>query len=182
MFYFSHIILAFVLPFFQTTPLFSVIFNWAPFDNFFEIIQSGEIGLMLSSLPFVKPIRLTKLEQSQFNLSEDLKSILVGLLLGDLYAQKRTIVGNTCLLFEQGFVHKDYIYHLFELFGLYCRSVPKITNRPPDKRTGKVYSSVRFNTYSLPCFNEFYNLFYLEGKKIIPKNIGDLMTPLSLAY
>jgi hypothetical protein len=78
--------------------------------------------------------------------------------------------------------NKDYIYHLYELFEPYCRSVPKITNRLPDKRTGKVYSSVRFNTYSLPCFNEFYNLFYLEGKKIIPKNMWDLMTPLSLAY
>jgi len=161
---------------------FSFIFNWAPFDNFFEIILSGEIGLMLSSLPLVKPIRLTKLEQSQFSLSEDLKSILVGLLLGDLCAQKRTIKGNTCLHFEQGLVHKDYIYHLYELFEPYCRSVPKTTNRLPDKRTGKIYSSVKFNTYSLPCFNEFYNLFYPEGNKIIPKNMWDLMTPLSLAY
>jgi len=116
---------------------------------------------MLSSLPLVKPIRLTKLEQSQFSLSEDLKSILVGLLLGDLCAQKRTIKGNTCLHFEQGLVHKDYIYHLYELFEPYCRSVPKITNRLPDKRTGKIYSRVQFNTYSLPCFNEFYNLFLI---------------------
>ena len=38
------------------------------------------------------------------------------------------------------------------------------------------------NTYSLPCFNELYELFYVNGKKIIPANIADLITPLSLAY
>ena len=41
---------------------------------------------------------------------------------------------------------------------------------------------IYFSTYTLPCFNELYNLFYLSGKKVIPNNIGDLLTPLSLAY
>jgi hypothetical protein len=41
---------------------------------------------------------------------------------------------------------------------------------------------VTFNTYSLPCFNELYNLFYFEGKKIIPSNLADLLTPMGLAY
>jgi len=39
-----------------------------------------------------------------------------------------------------------------------------------------------FNTNTLPIFNEFYELFYLEGKKVVPKNIGDLLTPIGLAY
>ena len=38
------------------------------------------------------------------------------------------------------------------------------------------------NTYCLPCFKPIYNLFYLDGKKIIPSNIGELITPLGLAY
>jgi LAGLIDADG DNA endonuclease family protein len=95
----------------------------------------------------VKPWRLTKLEQSQFVLSEDLKGILVGLLLGDLNVQKMTLNSNPILKFEQGLVHKDYLFHLYELFSSYCRSAPKITNRPPDKRTGNIYSRVTFNTY-----------------------------------
>jgi hypothetical protein len=45
-----------------------------------------------------------------------------------------------------------------------------------------VYSSIYFETYSLPCFNEIYSLFYLNGKKIIPKNIEELLTPQGLAY
>jgi hypothetical protein len=34
----------------------------------------------------------------------------------------------------------------------------------------------------LPCFNELLELFYADGKKVIPNNIGDLLTPLGLAY
>jgi hypothetical protein len=121
-----------------------------------------------------KPWRLTKLEQSRFVLHEDLKNILVGLILGDLHIQKRTINSNPVLKFEQGLVHKDYLFHLYDLFSSYCRSAPKITSRLPDKRTGKVYSRVTFGTFSLPCFNELFNLFYHEGKKIIPVNIENL--------
>src|SRR6266566_1415870 len=39
-------------------------------------------GLFFSSLPLVKPKRLTKDERSNFNLPEDLKNISVGLILG----------------------------------------------------------------------------------------------------
>ena len=37
-------------------------------------------------------------------------------------------------------------------------------------------------TYSLPCFNEFYDLFYHEGTKCIPSNIAELLSPLGLCY
>ena len=43
------------------------------------------------------------------------------------------------------------------------------------------YWSIRI-LYSLPCFNEFHNLFYPNGSKLVPLNIGELLTPLSLAY
>jgi hypothetical protein len=61
-------------------------------------------------------------------------------------------------------------------------AVPKISNMLPDKRTGKIYTRVQFHTRALPCFVELYNLFYPEGKKIIPLNIGDLLTPSGLGY
>jgi hypothetical protein len=41
---------------------------------------------------------------------------------------------------------------------------------------------VTFKTYSLPCFNELYHLFYPAGIKVVPANIGELLTPFSLAY
>jgi hypothetical protein len=125
---------------------------------------------------------LTKAERLQFSLSSELKSILVGLILGDLCVQKGKRSANARLLFEQGTVHENYLFHLYELFKSYSPQVPKVLIRSPDKITGTVHSRIFFNTYSLPCFNEFYELFYTSGKKVIPANIGELLTPLSLCY
>ena len=127
-----------------------------------------------------KPHRLTKLEQSQFTISEDLKSILVGLALGDLFINKQNV--NARLEFKQGLIHVDYLMEVYDRFKDFCPTVPKTVNPQADKRTGKVYSFSRFVTYSLPCFNPFYELFYENGKKIVPLNIGELLTPLGLCY
>ena len=89
---------------------------------------------------------------------------------------------NPSLMFRQGIVHEEYLLHLYELFSDYCRQAPKIQNPKPDHRTGKVYSAIYFQTYALPCFAELYNLLYLDGKKLVPLNIGDLLTPLGLCY
>jgi hypothetical protein len=112
----------------------------------------------------------------------ELKSILIGLLLGDLYCQKSTPNSNCRLRFEQGIVHKDYLNHLYNLFSNFCSSEPKINQRLPDKRTGKIYSNIYFNTMTLPIFNEFHELFYPDGIKIVPKNIENLLTVPGLAY
>jgi hypothetical protein len=126
---------------------------------------------------------LTQKERSKFILSPQLEEILVGLILGDLCLSKRSeFTLSVRALFKQGTIHKDYLMHLYELFKAYGSQVPITTNLPIDKRTGKIYSAASFNTYSLPCFYKLYSLFYLEGKKIVPSNIGDLFTPLSLAY
>jgi hypothetical protein len=104
----------------------------------------------------VKPShRLTNLEKQQFSLPDELKQILVGLLLGDLHAQKQSV--NTRLVFTQGLIHQEYLMHLYEIFSNYCPSAPKITNPAPDKRTGIVYKTICFNTYS----NSLYDLIKL---------------------
>lgn len=86
------------------------------------------------------------------------------------------------LCFEQGTVHDKYLLHLYNLFESYCMQAPRVHTRPPDTRTGKIYSRIMYQTYTLPCFNEFYTLFYPDGKKIVPSNIGDLLTPSGIAY
>jgi len=35
---------------------------------------------------------------------------------------------------------------------------------------------------ALPCFNDLHNLFYPEGKKVVPSIIGDILTSKGLAY
>jgi len=137
--------------------------------------------LIISSLPLVKP-RFSKAERESLVLSEDTNSILVGLLLGDLYGRKQKKGKNTHLCFAQGLVHEAYLLHLYNIFEVYCPSVPKIITPVPDKRTGKTYSTIRFQTRALPCFNSLYELFYIEGIKTVPSNIFDLLTPLGLAY
>uniref|UniRef100_UPI0022374588 LAGLIDADG endonuclease n=1 Tax=Ramaria cf. rubripermanens TaxID=2016387 RepID=UPI0022374588 len=135
---------------------------------------------LISSLPLIKPKRLKNKEKAAFSIPSHLTENFLGLLLGDLYGRYR--YGNTRFVFKQGLIHKDYLYHLYELFSLFCPSEPKIFRGLLDTRTGKIYSSISFSTYTLPCFNELYHLFYLSGKKVIPNNIEDLLTPLSLAY
>ena len=116
--------------------------------------------LLLSSLVPVAPAegkpsqRLTKAEKHQLSLSAELKGILVGLILGDLNFKKHTKNSNVIFRFEQGLVHNDYLFHLYELFKGYCLSAPSTSNRLPDKRTGNGYTRVTFYTKALPCFNE----------------------------
>lgn len=125
---------------------------------------------------------MKKIEKLAFTLPTNLREILVGLLLGDLHGRYR--FNKTSFIFKQALSHKEYIYFLYEIFKKYCPSSPKINESLADPRTGKVYYSISFTTYTLPCFNELYKLFYLSPsrKKIVPDNIEELLTPQSLAY
>jgi hypothetical protein len=194
---------AIVLPSLRISPLLRiaaiVLFYTVVISFIIIYIQSIGSGMEIfselfisSSLPVVpgedkvhdsKPSRfLTKAEREAFSLSADLKAILVGLTLGDLYINKQRSGKNPCLMFKQGIVHEDYLLHLYELFKEFCLSGPKIQTLMPNKITGKVYSAIYFRTYALPCFVEFWNLFYQDGQKVIPANIANLLTPLGLAY
>lgn len=147
-------------------------------------ISSEALILLSSSVPFKpgeeKPKWLCKEERAQFTLPSELKDILIGLCLGDLNIQKE--YANARLRFVQGALHKEYLEHLYKLFSSYCSRVPKTSSGAPDKRTGVKHSSIRFETFSLPCFNELHKLFYFEGKKIVPLTIAELLTPLGLVY
>jgi hypothetical protein len=106
--------------------------------------------------------------------------MIVGLCLGDLNINKQVV--NARLKFSQSVIHKDYLMHLYDLFNIFCGAVPSFYSPSPDNRTGKVYPALSFKTLSLPCFNEFYELFYHDGIKIVPSNIMDLLTPIGLCY
>ena len=77
-------------------------------------------------------------KSSKFNLelTPELDQILIGLMLGDLYAEKASSRSNTRLQFKQSNKNKEYIYHLYSLFKDYCKSEPKITSSI-EKREGK---------------------------------------------
>ncbi len=51
-----------------------------------------------------------------------------------------------------------------------------------DRRAGKYYKKVRFDTLTLSIFNRFRKIFYIENMKIVPSNISRYLTsPLALA-
>ena len=117
-------------------------------------------------------------------LNDDLIEIIIGLMLGDLFAEKRNPNSNTRLQFKQSIKNKEYIEHLYSLFKDYCNSEPKVTSSV-DNRPGKkeLNVSIKFWTQSLPCFNQFRELFYDDsGNKFIPLNLESLISAKSLAY
>lgn len=122
--------------------------------------------------------------KSNLELNQELSEVVVGLLLGDLHAERKNLNSNTRLQFKQSVKNKDYIVHLFGLFKEYCGSEPKaltwFDNRPNKNKT---YESIKFSTFSLPCFNKFREMFYdLSGVKFIPDNLEEQLTARSLAY
>jgi len=151
--------------------------------------ETSIIDISLLNVPLITPShsdekvkknRLTKKEREAFLINDYLKEILVGLLLGDLYGRKKS--AYALFIFKQGLINKDYLNHLYSIFKDYTASGPKISNNPPHPKTGKCYISILFYTYSLPCFNELDDFFYVSGKKVVPINIFDLLTSVSLSY
>ena len=111
----------------------------------------------------------------------------MGLLLGDGHIQKRSINGNSRFIYAQSSLrlqHLNYFNHILELFRPYLSKNFNLKNRNfTDKRSNKIYSSVSFATLSLPCFNDYKNLFYnSDNLKIVPSNISQILSPRGLAY
>jgi hypothetical protein len=125
--------------------------------------------------------RMSNAERNKFKLDSKLKQILIGTILGDVYMRRFSEKANVRVTFRQGSIHASYLLHLHSLFQEFVLAPPLIST-VTDKNTGKIRHNLSFSTLSLPCFNEIYELFYLNGKKIIPNNIADFLTPLSLAY
>lgn len=118
------------------------------------------------------------------------KEILIGTLLGDACIERGARSKpnhNSRLRFDQTFPnHAFYLTSLYTHFKDLTSKCPSVTIRQPDKRTGKVYSTISFKTLAFPCLNTFQELFYSaqpkDSKKIVPDNIGELLTARALAY
>lgn len=131
--------------------------------------------------------RLTKVERSKLKIDDSFTEIIIGLLLGDGHIQSRQLNGNCRFMYGQSSLrenHINYFNHIFNLFKPFISKEYKVKSRSfIDKRTNKTYSSLLFATLTLPCFIYYKELFYnSQGKKIVPLNIHQLLTPIGLAY
>lgn len=133
------------------------------------------------------PIKYTRKYKESTVPSSHLAEAIIGLMQGDVYAERRTLTSNTRLCFDQTMDgHSDYLQWLAHLFEPFVGSPVRSTNRKADKRTGKVYNSLQFKTLAFPCFNIYRELFYnplsVIGAKTITPALADHFTAVSLAF
>jgi hypothetical protein len=125
------------------------------FGLFFK--SSSPIPLSLNKKP-----KTVTLEQ----IPDELKEVLIGSALGDLYIRKRS--KNTSLHFKQSINNEPYIIHLYTVFQEFCKMTPKIKDA---KLKDKTHQSIFFDTLTYEAFNYYYDLFYKNKKKVVPYNI-----------
>lgn len=116
------------------------------------------------------------------NLPKHLFDVAVGMVLSD--ATMYRVSTHALLKFEQGYAQKAFIDHLFSLFQSYCfMEEPGIRmDISKGPRSGQV-KSYWFKTFSFHSFTVLWNLFYVEGKKVIGKGLVlNHVTDVSLAY
>lgn len=103
---------------------------------------------------------------------------------------------NTRLQIDQSYPEKEqYVMSLYKLLEPLVTMSPTVLTRT-DKRNGSVTKSIYFRTLSMPCLNYYYDLFLAppprwferseaarDNKvKIVPGNLGELLTARGLAY
>lgn len=128
-----------------------------------------------------------KLYKDSLVLTNEMRGIIVGLLLGDANLQTFTSHGTTWRLrITQGNDnHYEYIQHLRTVLDPWT-NMDLGTNHETTK-DGKVYNKWYFNTLTFTQFAELGNAFYPlnsnnKRSKVIPSQISEWMTDKSLAY
>jgi len=110
----------------------------------------------------------------------DILSILIGSMLGDCSAEKRS--GSTRFSFQQEGSHSGYLLWLHKLIAElgYCSSItPKLLIRLG--KGSKIRHVLRFKTFSFVSFNWIYEAFYVNHIKVVPYFIEEYLSPLALA-
>ena len=119
-------------------------------------------------------------------LSDYLRQVIVGLMLGDLNAERTSINGNTRLRVHISAVHKAYGFYLYDLFMPYINTAPKEIVRKWNPLTQQSSISLVFSTLRYAQFNWVFSDFYQIDSnsfiKIIPLNIYESLTAIGLAF
>jgi hypothetical protein len=109
----------------------------------------------------------TSIERALIKISSNKMSVFIGILLSDATLGLRPS-GDARLQFKQKYSQFEYFYSVFFQLSHYCSKGPYVTKVILHK---KLHYGLGFTTRSLPCITELYHLFYIKGKKIIPKNL-----------
>ncbi len=104
-------------------------------------------------------------------------AIVVGKILGDGTLEKNGKYSR--LRICQSVKQKDYVYWVHEELKPFVTNKIRISKQ---RSYRKATNQLRFDTYSLPIFEEYRKAFYEGRKKVIPSSIENLITdPITLA-
>lgn len=116
------------------------------------------------------------------------REVLPGLLLGDSALQTQDAGKTYRLVYSQGGEsHQDYFYHVFSIFKDWVIAPPRTIL--PSSTPSSTIEMVRtrqtrwvFTTVSHGSFRFYGKAFYKDGKKVVPRGIGKLLTERGLAF
>jgi hypothetical protein len=120
-------------------------------------------------------------------LNQNQQDILVGCLLGDANLQTFNQGRTWRLRMLQKAAHQGYLFYKYEVFKNFVTS-PPIYGETFDERTEKTYKRWYFNSTTSSSFRFLAQKFYVldptqqRWVKRVPPDIGELLTPVGLAY
>nr|YP_010846127.1 LAGLIDADG homing endonuclease [Cyathus pallidus]WEV87314.1 LAGLIDADG homing endonuclease [Cyathus pallidus] len=151
-------------------------------NTYSHLLPSNNISKINNSKIQIKNPQIVKIRALQRigPHNKNILSIIFGSLLGDGYAEQRN--KGTRINFYQEGSHTSYLLWLHNYLAElgYCSTqIPLINTRLGQK--GIVRKILRFRTWTYTSFNWVHELWYINGHKKVPSNIGDFLTPLALA-
>lgn len=117
--------------------------------------------------------------KKRLKLNREQREILIGLLLGDAHLETQNRGRTYRIKIEQSAAHRDYVYHLYQIFRTWVLTPPKIKSVVTKNKLTQNY---RFQSVSHSAFRYYAHQFYRGNKKRIPKLIHKMLTQRSVAY
>lgn len=126
--------------------------------------------------------KIIEAHKKKLKLSNRQKEILIGKLLGDGHLETKDCGRTYRLKIEHSLKQKEYVDWLYREFKVWVLTPPQVRRRFVVWRTlAGEYDKYWFNTLSSGSFRFYAHQFYKERKKIVPRFIKKLLTPLALA-
>ena len=117
----------------------------------------------------------------QFFISKFQKEVIIGCLLGDGRLECRSKEGIARLRIHHGWRQKELVFWKYKTLKNLVSSHPRKIVCWKNPKNSEDYYSWYFHTRTIPELRELYKRFYSNGRKILPQDISDLLTPISLA-
>ena len=124
--------------------------------------------------------RAVEAYKKTLKLTSEQRETLVGLLLGDACLETRNGGRTFRLNIEQSARHREYVQHLYELFGPWVLTEPR--TRIKRASNGSETASWGFSTVSHGALRFYGQQFYAAGRKQVPRLIHRWLTARGLAY